>query len=83
MTDTQDAQDFRALAMAALRISGNMLDAASPEVKAAIDAALRAGARFELAFEVPGLESLRLDLVEIEGARRTLATLAIGHANLQ
>lgn len=82
-TDTQDAQDFRALAMTALRITGNMLADATPEVQQAIDRALNGGSRFELCFSVPNIDVLKLVLVEPEGMRRTVATVAINHAQIQ
>lgn len=76
--------DFRAFATAALRIGGHLLQGMSPEQEHAIEGALRSGARLHLEFgPVPAFESVRLVLVEREGARHALTNISINAGTLQ
>ena len=71
-------QDFRALAMCALKTAGTMLDSLAPEAQHGIEGALQGGARLELAFgPLPAFETLALVLVEREGTRHTICTAKV------
>lgn len=83
MNTDHDTEAFAALAKAAMQLTGGMLADATPEVQQAIDRALNGGSRFELCFSVPNIDVLKLVLVEPEGMRRTVATVAINHAQIQ
>lgn len=81
MNDRTLNEDFRAFAMAALKVASTMLQGLQPEQHHAIDGALQAGARLSLELTpLPAFERLDLVLVEHEGARRriTSAVLAAG-----
>lgn len=78
MDNTNFNQDFRAFAVAALKISGSMLDSLAPEVQHGIEAALHGGARLELSFgPLPAFKTVRLGLVEAEGRRHTICTAQV------
>lgn len=72
-TTTTTADDFRSLAMAALKLGTRMLASLEPEQQRAVDVALQAGARLSLDFE--GLltcDAAHLMLIEREGRRTRL-----------
>lgn len=78
------ATDFRSLAAAALRVSGQMLDDLTPEAQQGIEGALQGGARLELAFgPLPAFERLSLVLVEREGRRHVLSSIDVLSGPLQ
>jgi hypothetical protein len=75
---------FRDLACAALKLSGEMLDALSPETQNGIEGALQGGARLTLEFgPLPAFESFRLVLVEREGRRHTVGSVNVNTGPLQ
>lgn len=77
MTNTIDP-DFRNFAMAAIKISGDLLASLAPEAQHGIDIALHGGAHLELAFgPLPAFQTLALVLVEREGQRHTCCTAQV------
>ena len=75
---------FRTFASAALKIGGHLLQGMSPKQEQEIEAALGAGARLQLEFgPVPAFESVRLVLIEREGARHPLTNISINKGTLQ
>jgi len=89
MTDTKRTttmlnEDFAAIARAGIRISGNLLDTISVEQQHAIEGALQGGARLVLEFgPLPAFETLQLVLLEREGRRHTVATVALNKVTMQ
>lgn len=84
MTDTTMTNDFRALAMAALRIGGAMLETLTPEQQHAVDGALQGGARLSLEFgPLPDFDAAALVLVEREGKRHQLGSIAVSKGPIQ
>lgn len=70
--------DFRAFAMAALKVSGTMLDSLEPDAQQGIDIAIHGGAHLELAFgPLPAFQTLSMVLVEAEGRRHVVCTAAV------
>jgi hypothetical protein len=66
-------EDFRSLAMAALQVSGGILNTLNGDQVEALERATRAGARVVLEFgPIPEFESAELYLVEVEGRRHRL-----------
>jgi hypothetical protein len=77
-------QAFRTLAMAALKLSGTMLDALAPEAQQGVETALKGGARLALEFgPLPGFQRLALVLVEAEGRRHTLGAMTVNDGPMQ
>ncbi len=71
-------QDFRALAMCALKSAGGMLDGLTPEAQHGIEGALQGGARLELSFgPIPRFDRLQLVLVEAEGRRHVVCAVEV------
>ena len=72
------AEEFRVFALAGLQIGASMMATLSAEQQDSIEGAIRAGARLALEFgPLPAFEHLKLMLVEREGARHALATVAL------
>lgn len=75
---------FRDLATAALKLSGEMLDALSPETQDGLNGALHGGAHLSLEFgPLPRFERLSLVLVEREGRRHTVGIVNVNTGPLQ
>lgn len=71
-------EQFKAFATASLRIGATMLEALTAEQRDQIDGAMQAGARLALELSpLPAFEHLQLMLVEREGARHVVATVAL------
>lgn len=86
MTNPAPTHDdnFRALALAAMRCATGMLAELRPDTLEGVEAATRAGARLVLEFgPLPGFESVQLVLLEREGRRHTVASIAVNPGPLQ
>lgn len=80
MNDITLNEDFRAFAVAALKVGATMLQGLRPEQHHALDGALQAGARLSLELTpLPAFERLDLVLVEHEGARRRVTSAVVAH----
>lgn len=83
-TSCDVAEEFRAFALAGLQIGASMLGTLTAEQQHAVDGAIQAGARLALEFgPLPAFERLQLVLVEREGARHALATVALNKGPMQ
>lgn len=73
--------DFRALAAAAMQCATGMLTTMSADALEAIELATRRGARLMLEFgPLPAFDGVTLLLVECEGQRHALGSIAVNKA---
>jgi len=78
MNDDTLTPDFRALAVACMRLAGEILKAQTPQAKNNIEGATAGGGRLFVEFgPLPDFEAVRLVLVEREGRRHELGSIQI------